>query len=102
VEWVTEITHVVEGSRFIDEQRLGPYRLWRHEHSFRAVGRMTEMRDVVYYALPLGRLGALANPLVRSRIEHIFECRAGVLSGRFNGARRPLAAPEVSPRAASV
>src|SRR5215213_5829446 len=34
VEWVTEITHVVEGSTFIDEQRAGPYRLWHHEHVF--------------------------------------------------------------------
>src|SRR4051794_23250549 len=30
--WVTEITHVVEGSLFVDEQRAGPYRFWHHQH----------------------------------------------------------------------
>ena len=87
VEWVTEITHVEEGARFIDEQRLGPYRLWHHEHTFRPVGDMTEMRDVVYYALPFGRLGGLAHAVVRPRIERSFEYRGDVLSERFNGAR---------------
>ena len=30
--WVTEITHVNEGSYFVDEQRFGPYALWHHKH----------------------------------------------------------------------
>lgn len=30
--WVTEITQVREGEYFIDEQRMGPYRLWHHQH----------------------------------------------------------------------
>ncbi len=102
VEWVTEITHVDEGSRFIDEQRMGPYRLWHHEHTFRAVGDMTEMHDVVYYALPFGRLGSLAHAVVRPRIEHIFEYRADVLSERFNGARRPRPAVDSGGVAAYV
>lgn len=32
--WVTEITHVRRPEFFVDEQRIGPYRLWHHEHSF--------------------------------------------------------------------
>ncbi|HPI73016.1 MAG TPA: SRPBCC family protein, partial [bacterium] len=32
--WVTEITHVRDKSFFVDEQRLGPYKLWHHEHHF--------------------------------------------------------------------
>ena len=93
VDWVTEITHVVERERFIDEQRMGPYRLWHHEHTFRAVGDITEMRDVVYYALPFGRLGGLAHAIVRPRVEHIFEYRAEVLSEMFGGRRRPIPVP---------
>ncbi|MDR7392862.1 MAG: SRPBCC family protein, partial [Armatimonadota bacterium] len=45
--WVTEITHVQEGVRFVDEQRIGPYRLWHHEHHFRASGHGVEVRDLV-------------------------------------------------------
>src|SRR5687768_10823857 len=30
--WLTEITHVREGESFVDEQRVGPYAIWHHEH----------------------------------------------------------------------
>ena len=32
--WLTEIAHVREGVYFVDEQRVGPYRFWYHEHLF--------------------------------------------------------------------
>lgn len=32
VLWVTEITHVTDNSFFVDEQRIGPYKLWHHQH----------------------------------------------------------------------
>ncbi len=34
VTWVTEITQVTEPAMFIDEQRVGPYALWHHQHHF--------------------------------------------------------------------
>ena len=34
MRWVTEITHVREGEYFVDEQRVGPYSIWHHEHFF--------------------------------------------------------------------
>src|SRR5579871_2125627 len=65
--WVTEITHVREPSLFVDEQRMGPYRLWHHEHHFRAIEGGVEIEDLVHYALPFGPLGLIAeNMLVRS------------------------------------
>jgi len=30
IGWVTEITHAKEPYYFVDEQRIGPYRLWHH------------------------------------------------------------------------
>ena len=39
VRWLTQITHVDPGHRFIDEQRIGPYRLWIHEHRFKPLPR---------------------------------------------------------------
>jgi ligand-binding SRPBCC domain-containing protein len=98
VEWVTEITHIVEGSMFVDEQRAGPYRLWHHEHWMRAVPGGTEMRDIVSYVLPFGPFGAVANGLVRRRLEHIFDYRSGVLRQVFRGARPSNgAAPAMQP-----
>ena len=34
--WVTEITHVQDKSYFVDEQRVGPYKLWHHQHKLEA------------------------------------------------------------------
>ncbi len=79
--WVTEITHVQKPIYFVDEQRKGPYRIWRHEHFFRATGAQeTEVRDLVHYAPPFGPLGALMNALmVRRQLERIFNFRRDTL-----------------------
>src|SRR5690348_16071799 len=35
LSWLTEIVHVDAPHHFVDEQRVGPYKLWHHEHFFR-------------------------------------------------------------------
>lgn len=76
MRWVTEITHVREGEYFVDEQRVGPYAIWHHEHFFAEVEGGVLMRDVVHYKVPLGILGRLAHPLiVRPKLEQIFSYR---------------------------
>lgn len=85
VTWVTEITHIIEGSYFVDEQRVGPYRMWHHEHHFRAHEDGVEMIDQVHYVLPFGILGeAVHRLLVRSRVEEIFNFREKALVERFS------------------
>ena len=87
VSWLTEITYVEEPHRFVDEQRVGPYALWHHEHFFTALadGR-TEMRDLVHYALPFGWLGDLAHgPLVAPQLDSIFAFREKVVGEHFGG-----------------
>ena len=76
--WLTEITHVCAPNYFVDEQRVGPYRLWHHEHFFRALDEhRTEVRDRVHYAPPLGPLGALLNSfLIAPQLTRIFDYRA--------------------------
>jgi ligand-binding SRPBCC domain-containing protein len=82
--WMTEITHVQEGSHFIDEQRFGPYQLWHHEHRFKTVPGGVEMRDMVHYRLPLWGLGDLAHVLfVRRQLEGIFRFRKEKIKALF-------------------
>ena len=77
VTWLTEITQVREPEYFVDEQRVGPYRLWHHEHFFAAItATETLVRDIVYYVPPFGPLGAAFNTLViRPQLERIFDFR---------------------------
>jgi ligand-binding SRPBCC domain-containing protein len=85
--WVTEITQVVDGALFVDEQRAGPYRFWHHQHHFRAAPGGMEMHDIVHYALPFGLAGdLLGRSTVRQKVERIFEYRRGALMHIFGPA----------------
>ncbi len=76
MRWVTEITHVDKPYMFVDEQRLGPYRFWHHQHLFREAGQGTEVVDLVHYSLPWGNLARPVHYfLIRSRLEEIFAYR---------------------------
>ncbi|WP_256007158.1 MULTISPECIES: SRPBCC family protein [Pedobacter] len=76
LNWMTEITHVINERYFVDEQRFGPFRFWHHQHHFRSIPGGTEMKDLLTYGLPLGMLGSVANSaLVRQRLREIFDYR---------------------------
>lgn len=64
---------------FVDEQLLGPYSYWRHEHRFEADNGGTRMHDEVRYALlnllPSGVAGWMERRLVRPQLEEIFRYR---------------------------
>lgn len=76
ISWMTEITHVQPMNYFVDEQRKGPYKLWHHQHHFKAIQGGVEMTDLVHYRLPLGVLGSIANSLlVKKELQKIFAYR---------------------------
>ncbi|MCB0735025.1 MAG: SRPBCC family protein [Flavobacteriales bacterium] len=82
--WVTEITHVQEGHYFVDEQRIGPYAIWHHEHHIEEVDGGMLMTDIISYAPPFGFLGRLANALIiRRKLTQIFDYREKVLKEVF-------------------
>ncbi|MCE4565621.1 SRPBCC family protein [Maribellus sp. CM-23] len=82
--WVTEITHVKEKHYFVDEQRIGPYQMWHHEHFLREVSEGVEMMDIISYQPPLGFLGALANRLIiKKKLAKIFAYRKAALETMF-------------------
>lgn len=81
VTWVTEITHIAERKFFVDEQRLGPYRIWHHEHHFEAVEGGVMMTDIVHYHVGMGLIGVIAEKLfVNKKVESIFNFRREMLS----------------------
>ena len=80
LRWVTEITFVEHHTYFVDEQRVGPYRIWHHEHHVREVPGGVMMTDRVTYQPPLGILGSLANSLfIRRQLKGIFTYRRAKL-----------------------
>jgi len=84
IQWVTEIKHVKETKYFVDEQRIGPYALWHHQHHFSETESGVEMVDELVYALPFGILGRIAHHLFVEREVHaIFDYRKRVLEELF-------------------
>ena len=83
-KWVTEITYVVEGEYFVDEQRFGPYALWHHKHFIKEIPGGVEMEDIIDYKVPMGILGQLVHPfIVKPKLDEIFEHRRNKLIELF-------------------
>ena len=82
--WVTEITHVKDKHYFVDEQRVGPYTLWHHQHIITPLENGVLMKDIVSYKPPMGLLGNMANALfIRKMLNQIFAHRTKVLEKIF-------------------
>lgn len=82
--WVTEITHVKDLSYFVDEQRVGPYSLWHHQHFIVPKAEGVLMKDIVSYKPPFGFLGSIANSLIiRNKLSEIFAYRKAVIEKLF-------------------
>ncbi|MFN8548538.1 MAG: SRPBCC family protein [Candidatus Eisenbacteria bacterium] len=81
IRWRTEITSWEPPHRFVDEQRRGPYRFWRHEHAFEAEAGVVRVRDRVQYAHLGGPL--LQALLIEPDLRRIFDYRMEVIASRL-------------------
>ena len=67
-ELTSEITAMDRPSYFQDTMIRGAFRWMKHDHFFRSLSpHETEMRDVFYFAAPLGVLGRVAEFAVLRR-----------------------------------
>lgn len=84
-DWMTEITHIQKHEYFVDDQRVGPFALWHHQHHFRSLGdQLTEMKDILHYQAPLGFLGTIADRLfVHRQVQQIFSFREKAIREYF-------------------
>jgi len=82
--WMTEITHVKDYEYFVDEQRIGPYAMWHHQHKIEPIDGGVLMTDIVTYQPPFGFIGALVNFLIiKKQLQQIFDFRTIVLEKKF-------------------
>lgn len=84
LKWVTEITHIRDKAFFVDEQRLGPYNIWHHEHHFKAVEGGVLMTDILHYDIGKWIFGWIAGILfVHKKVQEIFDFRYKALEKYF-------------------
>ncbi len=82
--WVTEIMQLKEKEYFVDEQRVGPYSIWHHEHKIEPIEGGVLMTDIVSYKPPFGFLGSIANSiLIKKQLKEIFDYRTVAMEKMF-------------------
>lgn len=95
IRWVSRITEFERDRRFVDVQITGPYRSWRHEHTFEERNGQALVRDRVQYELPLGVLGRIAHRLlVYRQLCAIFDYRASQIRLMFPAGGAGIASSE--------
>ncbi len=86
IRWVALHQNYIAGRQFQDVQVSGPMKFWRHTHLFIADGDGCILRDHVEFELPMPPLGEIAWPMVRSKLEKMFEYRHRVTAEALAGA----------------
>ena len=83
--WRTLIESFEPELGFVDVQTKGPYRSWRHSHTFSDAPGGTLVRDRVEYEVPFGPLGELVRRLfVARQIRRIFDFRRAAIETAFS------------------
>lgn len=83
--WVTEIAVVEKHKFFIDNQLVGPYTLWHHQHFFTENETGVLMQDIVHFKIPFGILGKwLGNLFIFNKVKRIFDYRYNIIEQKFN------------------
>ncbi len=82
VRWQTEITEWDPPHGFVDVQRRGPYRLWRHTHTFLETEHGVVVDDSVIYAVWGNQL--VNKFFVRPDLDRIFDYRSDQLNEVFH------------------
>ncbi len=81
VRWQSIISVWEPPFRFVDEQVIGPYRHWHHEHRFESAASGLLCRDTVDYEVPGGTL--VDAIFVRPDLRKIFRFRRKKLEALF-------------------
>lgn len=96
MKWRSRITKYEPPFLFVDEQLIGPYKTWQHQHAFLETPDGVVVSDQLRYSLPLGPLGAFAQAvIVKRQLKEVFRFRQNALSKMFHGQTQELEPPNI-------
>ena len=82
--WLSELKHIRRQQSFVDEQLIGPYKLWFHYHEISEVESGVRFVDHVNYIMPFGPLGTIAHAVyVKKELKRIFDYRNEAMINHF-------------------
>lgn len=87
--WLSELKHIVHKRSFVDEQKIGPYKLWYHYHAIEETQAGIRFIDHVTYEVPFGVVGKAMHALfIRKTLDRIFDCREQRMRSLLNTSDR--------------
>lgn len=79
--WHLRHLNYIAGWKFCDEQVSGPFKVWKHIHSFIPAGDSAcILEEAITYRLPGGAVGRLFNNSIRRELKRLFHYRQEVIS----------------------
>jgi len=79
--WDVKIDKLQRPNLLVDIAVKSPFKYWEHSHIFTKKGSMCELKDVVNYELPFGKVGELLDFLIRKELNTMFEYRHRITKG---------------------
>jgi ligand-binding SRPBCC domain-containing protein len=96
MKWRSLISKYEPPFLFADDQLIGPYKTWHHEHTFLQTTNGVIVGDHLQYSLPMGPLGAIAQAvMVKRQLEAVFKYRQTELAKIFSGDTEELVRPVI-------
>ncbi|WP_417333349.1 SRPBCC family protein [Halarcobacter sp.] len=75
VKWEVKIEKLQRPNILVDLALKSPFKYWKHSHVFTKKGNMCELRDIVEYELPFGKLGVLFDFFIKKELDAMFTFR---------------------------
>jgi ligand-binding SRPBCC domain-containing protein len=73
--WEVEINKIDKPNILVDIAHKSPFKYWKHSHIFTQKGNVCELKDLVEYELPFGKLGNLFDFFIKSELSKMFDFR---------------------------
>ena len=81
ITWEVKIEKLQSPNLLVDVAIKSPFKYWEHSHVFTKKGSMCELKDVVRYELPFGKIGELFDFLIKKELTNMFNYRHEITKG---------------------
>ena len=76
--WEVEIKKIDSPNILVDYAIKSPFKYWEHSHIFIKRGNQVELKDIIIYKLPFGKLGELFDFFIKKELKNMFEYRHNI------------------------
>ena len=79
--WEVKIEKMQSPNILVDIALKSPFKFWEHSHIFTKKGSLCELKDVIKYKLPFGKIGELFNFFIQKELKAMFDYRHKITKG---------------------